>query len=743
MINKKRQELIIQNLRSISAEVRCMSIEQLVNLPAMPVNEKIACIQKVLGDSDESVRNAAQAALAKLSGDGEAKLQIPEPAFVAPSAPVAPPAPPDEQPVVNPPAAPVLPVKPSVGPLPGQSQTLPPAARSFQPSMPASASPATLPRPSQPLPVTPSPAAVSGSFSQGSAQPSVASNVVPAAPPELDDPVDPSLPDLKKITDISTLLQHIKTLGVKKPSGHVTQLLQLARSMLEEVALTALQTLFNLKDRRVPPQIPFMLADEQFSSQRRFLMLKIIMEPDVELNPAMLESILLKEKDVIVKSGLVKVFARSSREGGLETLIRCLQDEDPRVRANTVEVIEEQNIRGCEQNIVQLLEDPENRVKVNAAKYLVKNGFQQAFLTLRSMLVSQEVWLRDSVIFALGEIGDQPSLTLLKAALKDPNQGIRLSVLKALARINNNTSRQVLKAACGDPDPVVAQVAASLFEKIKDTPMREEMKPAAPFPQAAPPRPVQPPPAAVQPRPVSPVQVSSPIEPTRPSAPSAPEPLLPEISPAAPEPSLPSAGCLKISDLAPVEPSLPPVEDAPSQVTVPVAPRQPVAPIASARPATSLPPVVPAVSTAPSSSAMQSKTLNIPDRRLPSASTPSAGIQKPSVPARPVSSPPLASIPGMPAFAKPRSAEIYAKLCSASIDDQRAGARDLAFVMGDDQTILINKAAELADESCRIAAVKLLSRKKTPDALQLLQRLTTDPNETVRSLAEKALQLQK
>jgi HEAT repeat protein len=63
--------------------------------------------------------------------------------------------------------------------------------------------------------------------------------------------------------------------------------------------------------------------------------------------------------------------------------------------------------------------------------------------------------------------------------------------------------------------------------------------------------------------------------------------------------------------------------------------------------------------------------------------------------------------------------------------------------MGDDQMILIKRAAELPDESIRIAAVKLLSRKKTPDALELLQKLTTDSNETVRSLAEKALQLQK
>ncbi len=740
MINKKRQELIIQNLRSISAEVRCMSIEQLVNLPAMPVNEKIACIQKVLGDSDESVRAAAQAALAKLSGDGESKPVTPEPVFTPEPEPALPL--PDEQPSVSSPVAPVLPPKPSAGQLPGQPQAMPPAAKPFQSPASVGAPAATLPRPSQPLPSVSSPAAATGSFSHGSAQPSATSTVVPAAPPELDDPVDPSLPDLKKITDISALLQHIKTLGVKKPSGHVTQLLQLARSMLEEVALTALQTLFNLKDRRVPPQIPFMLADEQFSSQRRFLMLKIIMETDVDLNPAMLESILLKEKDVIVKSGLVKVFARSSREGGLETLVRCLQDEDPRVRANTVEVIEEQNIRGCEQHIVQLLEDPENRVKVNAAKYLVKNGFQQAFLTLRSMLVSQEVWLRDSVIFALGEIGDQPSLTLLKAALKDPNQGIRLSVLKALARINNNTSRQVLKAACGDPDPVVAQVAASLFEKIKDTPMREEMKQVTP-PQAVPPRPVQPPVATAQPRPAAPVQVASPVEPVRPSVPAETKPVLPEISPDTSEPSLPSDSSLEIPDLAMAEPSSLPAEEPPAPPSSPVAPRPPIAPARPVAPMSPVAPSAPAAPAAPSSSAVQPKPLNIPDRRLPSAGMPSSGLQKPAAPARPVSSPPAANIPGMPAFAKPRSAEIYARLCSSSVDDQRAGARDLAFVMGDDQMLLINKAAELADESCRIAAVKLLSRKRTPDALQLLQRLTTDPNETVRSLAEKALQLQK
>jgi HEAT repeat protein len=96
-------------------------------------------------------------------------------------------------------------------------------------------------------------------------------------------------------------------------------------------------------------------------------------------------------------------------------------------------------------------------------------------------------------------------------------------------------------------------------------------------------------------------------------------------------------------------------------------------------------------------------------------------------------------VPGMPEFAKPRSGEIYMKLCSANVDEQRAGSRDIAFILGNDQMILLSKAITLADESIRINAVKILSRKKTPDAKALLEKLVDDQNETVRSMAEKAL----
>jgi hypothetical protein len=121
-------------------------------------------------------------------------------------------------------------------------------------------------------------------------------------------------------------------------------------------------------------------------------------------------------------------------------------------------------------------------------------------------------------------------------------------------------------------------------------------------------------------------------------------------------------------------------------------------------------------------------------------------IQRPVAPVRPspASNAPMPSLPeGSPTFDKPRSAAIYAKLCSSSVDEQRNGMKDIAFVMGQDQMILIGKALSLEDESIRIAAVKLLSRKRTPDAKEMLTRLAGDSNETISSMAKKSLMLMK
>ena len=621
MLNKKRQELLIQNLRSISSEVRIRSVEQLENFPVMPAEEKIQHIEVALNDTDEKVRIAALAAITRLKGGETPPASVSSAPFTLPPIPTTDPTPAT---LIAPSVPPVIPSAlgtPSVPPL-------------IQPDFPSPQIPPAIPTQAEPEFVE-------------SANPFLVNDDCESL---FNEPLDPSLPDIKKINDVIFLLDYIKKLQTGRPSGYLQHLVALVVFPIEEVALTALQALINVKDNRVVPHILKLMSDNSQSSQRRFLMLKIILDSQVPLNSELLEQILLNEKDVIVKSGLVKVYARSVGEKGLNTLAKCLKDEDPRVRANTVEVIEEQKIRGCERNIATLLSDTENRVKVNAAKYLVKNGFKQAFETLKAMLVSQEVWLRDSVIFALGEIGDQASLTLLKAALKDPNQGIRLSVLKALSNINNSTARQVLNAACKDPDPVVAQVAYSLCEKLKDVPIKSENKypdnfinPASPVPSA---------PSVL------------------PSAPTVPSPM-PSVLPSAP--TFPS-----------INPTSPSIPRAPIPQNL--------------------------VSDAPN-------TLN----------TVVSNVEQPNN--------------ELSGFEKPRSAEIFKRLCSNDLSEMNSAVRDIAFVMGKDQMILIKKALTIGDEGIKIAAIRILSRKRTPEARDLLVKYVSDPNEIIRSLVEKTLSL--
>jgi hypothetical protein len=122
-----------------------------------------------------------------------------------------------------------------------------------------------------------------------------------------------------------------------------------------------------------------------------------------------------------------------------------------------------------------------------------------------------------------------------------------------------------------------------------------------------------------------------------------------------------------------------------------------------------------------------------------STPTPSAPPQAPVQPA----AAPTPPADGSPVFARPRSAEIYAKLCSENVEDWRSAARDIAFVMGDDQMILVQKAYNHKDENVRLSAAKILSRKRTPEAKAILQQMANDPNEIVRSLVEKTLLITK
>jgi hypothetical protein len=76
-------------------------------------------------------------------------------------------------------------------------------------------------------------------------------------------------------------------------------------------------------------------------------------------------------------------------------------------------------------------------------------------------------------------------------------------------------------------------------------------------------------------------------------------------------------------------------------------------------------------------------------------------------------------------FEKPRSAEIFKRLCSNDLSEMNSAVRDIAFVMGKDQMILIKKALTIGDEGIIIAAIRILSRKRKPEARDLLCKNTS------------------
>jgi len=480
-----------------------------------------------------------------------------------------------------------------------------------------------------------------------------------------------------------------------------------------------------LESECIRGRFPVQHMGEEIVSQRRFLVLKIIMETHSALDVEPLEQVLLAEKDVIVKSGLVKVFARLAGESGVETLRTCLADSDARVRANTVEVIEERSIRSCEADVDKLLRDPENRVKVNAAKFLVKCGHMEAFATLRSMLGSSEVWLRDSVIFALGEIGDQPSLTLLKAALKDTNQGIRLSVLKALAKINNMVSREALQASTSDGDHVVAQVARGLWEKIKNVPLRGGPDVAE---------------SAVE-LPVKPVVVGQIGLPPAGLITGGQSGAVPKFSLSEAKSALVETTPLEAAKILPGQPAVLPI-------TLPTEPL--TGSPASVLSGLSLPDGAPTVAELPPVIEQKSE---VPLPEIPEITAPAVPVEKhlEEVPlkklavSKPPASPliPIVPLPEGVTFQKPRSVAVYNRIMTGNDEDATQAMKDMPFIMGDDQNILIYFAAQHANDGIRLVAAKLLARKRGPHAVELMKVLLDDPSELVSSFAAKALTILK
>ncbi|HNW35608.1 MAG TPA: hypothetical protein PKM25_11790, partial [Candidatus Ozemobacteraceae bacterium] len=231
MIPKRQQDLIIQNLRSISSEVRLRSVRQISNL-SLSQDEKIKLLTQMLEDSEEEIRTAAKNILSDLGGSvppvSSASQAVVPDATALEGMPC--PSDADALPALQMAAPETVPLVPPVPPatsekLPDLSDDVPDIDKSLLTAV------ADKPAPDR-------------------SRRSGGSLVIEA--PFLDEQVDPSLPDPEKLKSIPELLDHTRFLVKNRPPGHLTQLLWMSRQVHEEVALTALQGLLTIKDPRIP-----------------------------------------------------------------------------------------------------------------------------------------------------------------------------------------------------------------------------------------------------------------------------------------------------------------------------------------------------------------------------------------------------------------------------------------------------------------------------------------------------------
>ena len=250
MINK-RHELIIKNLHSIMSEVRIRSIGQIETLTPMPLEERIKHLESMLNDPEESVKNAAKASLGRLKGNsGGSSVKSSDTPISQPAA--------LQKPIEQP--------NPSSISSPLQSNSTLPKVNPVTPNPVLSGLPKANSLNSPVVPQTP---------------PISASQTVRKEDDIFSDPKDPSLIDISKNNDVSYLIDYTKQIASTRPSGYLAQLGELSCSAMDDVSLVALQSLFYIKEPRVAIHILKLLENDTISSQRRFLMLKIIQETDV------------------------------------------------------------------------------------------------------------------------------------------------------------------------------------------------------------------------------------------------------------------------------------------------------------------------------------------------------------------------------------------------------------------------------------------------------------------------------
>lgn len=137
--------------------------------------------------------------------------------------------------------------------------------------------------------------------------------------------------------------------------------------------------------------------------------------------------------------------------GGVEALLKLLQDENEQVRIAAVESLAGLNARKALDPLVEAMADPSEWVRIKVADAIGQLGSRVHLDLLAQFLQNEEDdKVRATLVRVLGEFGGRRMASIITLYLKDPNDRVRANAVEALEHLDSPGLEKILQPLIND-----------------------------------------------------------------------------------------------------------------------------------------------------------------------------------------------------------------------------------------------------------------------------------------------------
>ncbi len=187
---------------------------------------------------------------------------------------------------------------------------------------------------------------------------------------------------------------------------------------------------------------------------------------DLQALPHLIER--LRDEDWHVRHAAVAALGKLASEEAVPALINALSDEDAAVRHASVDALAAIGGATATESLRQLLNDTTSHVRKAAVSAIGKMRVAESASDLVELLADSDSEVRQAAndaLLALGEAATRPLL----ARLRDANRAVRQSVCLVLGSLGDQTAVEPLIERLSDPDNGVRQAASVALVRLGES----------------------------------------------------------------------------------------------------------------------------------------------------------------------------------------------------------------------------------------------------------------------------------